>query len=57
MRQRKRMLQELDQDIRDHIERETQDNIERGMSPEEARYAAMRKFGNLTRAKEETREV
>jgi hypothetical protein len=36
MRGRKRMLEELDQDIRDHIARETQDNIERGMSPEEA---------------------
>src|SRR6202163_2151681 len=57
MRRRKRMLEELDQDIRDHIECETQDNIERGMSPEEARYAAVRKFGNVTRVKEETREV
>jgi hypothetical protein len=37
MRRRKRMLEELDQDIRDHIEIETQDNIGRGMSPEEAR--------------------
>ncbi|PYT76513.1 MAG: hypothetical protein DMG40_26020 [Acidobacteria bacterium] len=53
----KRMLEELDADIREHIERETQDNIERGMSPEEARYAAMRKFGNVMRVKEETREV
>jgi hypothetical protein len=51
------MLDELDEDIRDHIERETQDNIERGMAPEEARYAAVRKFGNVTRVKEETREV
>jgi predicted permease len=57
MRRRKRMLEELDQDIREHLERETQDNIERGMSPEEARYAAIRKFGNVTRVKEETREV
>ena len=57
MSRRKRMLEDLDQDIRDHIERETQDNIERGMSPEEARYAALRKFGNVTRVKEETREV
>src|SRR5579864_3206623 len=54
---RKRMLEELDADIREHIERETQDNIERGLSPEEARYAALRKFGNVTRVKEETREV
>jgi predicted permease len=51
------MMQDLDQDIRDHIERETQDNIERGMSPEEARYAAVRKFGNVMRIKEDTREV
>src|ERR1700751_4884658 len=54
---RKRMLENLDQDIRDHIEMETQDNIERGMSPEEARYAAVRKFGNVTRVEEETRAV
>src|SRR5207248_9923866 len=57
MRRSKRLLEELDADIREHIERETQDNIERGMSPEEARYAAMRKFGNVMRVKEETREV
>jgi predicted permease len=57
MSRRKRMMEELDQDIRDYIERETQDNIARGMSPEEARYAALRKFGNVTRVKEETWEV
>jgi predicted permease len=54
---RKRMMEDLDQDIRDFIERETQDNIDRGMPPEEARYAALRKFGNVTRVKEETWEV
>jgi len=53
----KRMLDELDADIREHIERETQDNIERGMTPEEARYAALRKFGNVMRVKEDTRDV
>jgi putative ABC transport system permease protein len=57
MSRRKRMLDDLDQDIRDHIARETQDNIDRGMTAEEARYAAVRKFGNVTRMKEETREV
>jgi predicted permease len=57
MNRRKRMMADLDQDIRDHVERETQDNIERGMSPEEARYAALRRFGNVTRVKEDTREV
>jgi putative ABC transport system permease protein len=57
MSRRKRMMQDLEQDIRDFIERETQDNIERGMLPEEARYAALRKFGSVTRVKEETWEV
>ncbi len=57
MSRRKRMMEDLDQDIRDFIERETQDNIERGMPPEEARYAALRKFGNVTRVTEDTREV
>jgi predicted permease len=54
---RKRMLGDLDEEIREHIERETQDNIERGMSPEDARYAALRKFGNVTLVKEDTRAV
>ena len=54
---RKRMMEDLDQDIRDFIERETQDNIERGLPPGEARYAALRKFGNVTRVREDTREV
>ncbi|HVH59384.1 MAG TPA: ABC transporter permease [Candidatus Sulfotelmatobacter sp.] len=57
MRRRKRMMQNLDQDIREHIEMEAQDNIGRGMSVEEARYAAVRRFGNVTRVKEEIREV
>jgi len=53
---RKRMLEKLDQDIRDHIEEETRDNIDRGMSPE-ARQAALRKFGNVSRVNEGTRAV
>ena len=57
MSRRKRMMESLDEDIREHIAMETRDNIERGMSPEEAHYAAMRKFGNVTRVKEDTRAV
>jgi putative ABC transport system permease protein len=56
-RRGKRLLDELDDEIREHIELETQDNIGRGMAPEEAHYAALRKFGNVTRAKEDAREV
>ena len=47
----------LDDEIRDHIERETRDNIGRGMTPDEARYAALRKFGNVARVKEDVRAV
>ena len=54
MTRRKRLLADLEQDIRDHLERETQDNIDRGMSPEDARHAALRKFGNVARVREET---
>src|ERR1700722_3972949 len=51
------MIGDLDQDIRNHIEIETRENIERGMSPDEAHFAALRKFGNVTRVKEETWKV
>jgi putative ABC transport system permease protein len=57
MRRSKRMLEQLNEEIREHIERETQDNIGRGMPPEEAHYAAVRKFGNVTRVKEEIHEL
>ncbi|MDR3699842.1 MAG: ABC transporter permease [Candidatus Sulfopaludibacter sp.] len=50
-------LDHLDDDIRDHIERETRENIERGMAPEQARSAALRKFGNVARVMEQTRDV
>ena len=54
---RRHPLDGLDQDIRDHLERETQDNIERGMTPEDARNAARRAFGNVALAMEDTRAV
>jgi hypothetical protein len=57
MRRERRELEGLDAEIRDHLERETRENIERGMSEKEARYAALRKFGNVTRVREQAREV
>jgi macrolide transport system ATP-binding/permease protein len=47
----------LDEEIQQHIGFEVQENIEAGMSPEEARQAAMRKFGNVPMAKEKSREI
>lgn len=50
-------LDDLDREIRDHLDAETDDNFARGMSADEARAAAVRKFGNVTRVKENVREV
>jgi putative ABC transport system permease protein len=54
---RRRPLDNLDQEIQDHLAAETQDNIDRGMGVAEARTAALRKFGNVARIREETRGV
>ena len=53
----KRALDGVDEDIKDHIERQTQDNIDAGMAPEEARRQAMLKFGNVALVKEDTRAI
>ena len=47
---------ELDEELRAHLDALTQTNIARGMSTEEARYAARREFGGLEQTKEEYRE-
>ncbi len=57
MKRRKRALDDRDRDIQEHIERETSGNLGRGMPPDEARVAVLRKCGNVTRVKEATREV
>jgi hypothetical protein len=52
-----KMLEGLGQEILDYVELETQDNIARGMSPADARRAALLKFGNPTLVAEDTRAV
>lgn len=52
-----RALHGLDDDIREHLERETQDNIDRGMAPEEARRQALLTFGNVALVRENARAV
>jgi putative ABC transport system permease protein len=52
-----RLEEELDEEVRFHLEREIRENIARGMSPEEARLAALRSFGGVERVKEESRDV
>jgi predicted permease len=48
---------ELDDELRYHIEQQTEQNIRLGMSPEEARQAALKSFGGLEQAKERSRDV
>lgn len=48
---------ELDDEMRFHLEMETQKNIERGLPPEEARAVAEREFGRIDRFKDEVRDV
>jgi len=48
---------ELDEELQFHLEQDVALNIESGMSPEEARYAALKKFGGLEQAKEESRDA
>src|SRR5579885_2515845 len=50
---RRRMDREIAQDLQFYVEAETDDNIARGMSPEEAHAAAIRKLGNTTVIREE----
>jgi len=45
--------QERARELETYLEIETDENIARGMSPEEARYAACRKLGNTTLIREE----
>jgi putative ABC transport system permease protein len=51
------MERELDEELRFHLEKETEQNLTRGMNPEEARFAALHSFGGVERVKEESRDV
>jgi len=48
---------ELDDEIRAHLEMETEQNVADGMSPEDARLAARRSFGSVALATEDSRSI
>ena len=50
------MERELDEELRFHLEKEAEQNMARGMSPNEARLAALRSFGGVEQVKEESRD-
>jgi hypothetical protein len=45
----------LDEELRDHLERQIAENIAAGMSAEEAHFAALRTFGNPVLLREQSR--
>ena len=49
---RDRDEEELDEELAFHLEQRTRDYVAKGMSPESARRAATKKFGDLTRVRE-----
>ncbi len=54
---RRRRAFDLRNEIRLHLAMEERENLESGMPPDEAHYAALRRFGNLTLAQERSREM
>src|SRR5216117_2976816 len=53
---KRRLEQELDDELHSHLEMLVAENVRKGMSPQEARYAAMRRFGGVEQVKEVYRE-
>jgi predicted permease len=54
---RRRRDAELDEELRDHIERQIEEYQSRGMGEKEARLAALRTFGNFVAVREQTHET
>jgi predicted permease len=53
---RARLDWELDEELRSHLEMLVEENLRKGMSPKEARYAARRSFGGVDQTKEAYRD-
>ena len=52
---RERATRELDDELQLHLDQLTSENVARGMSPREARYAAQKSFGNRALTSEDAR--
>ena len=55
--QRSRLDAELDEEIRTHLEMATEEYVREGMSPDDARRAALRSFGGVEQVRERHRET
>jgi len=53
----RQMDREIDEEIASHLAEATEEYVQQGLSPEEARWAAQRSFGGVTQSKEVYRQV
>ena len=53
---KRKLEQEMADEITAHLEMQIEDHVRQGMSPEEARHLALRKFGGVEQVKETYRE-
>jgi putative ABC transport system permease protein len=57
LRGREAVIGDIDEELRLHLEMQVEDNVGRGMSPDEARRAALKTFGNFDSIRERSYEV
>jgi hypothetical protein len=57
MLHRDKLDRDVDDELRSHLEMRAADNAAAGMTPDEARYDAQRRFGNTMLMKEDTRKM
>jgi macrolide transport system ATP-binding/permease protein len=57
LRRRKEREQDLERELRSHLDLEAQEQEQTGLPPEQLRYAAQRVFGNATLIREDTRAM
>jgi predicted permease len=55
--ERRRVEQELSDELRFHLEKLIEEKVAKGMTPKGARYAALRELGGLEQIKEECRDM
>src|SRR6185295_3584672 len=53
---KRKLDEEMADEISAHLEMQIEDHVRQGMSPEEARYLALRKFGGVEQIKETYRD-
>jgi macrolide transport system ATP-binding/permease protein len=54
---RQQVDNELKDELRDHLEQQIKENLAAGMSPEDARYSALRALGGMTQIEQQCRDA